>query len=207
MIALLLLGMMLFASLGQGQQATDATKAASTAPQAAAGLKAGANVNPDEYIIGTDDVLNINVWKEPELTRTVPVRPDGKITLPLINDIQASGKTPHQLQADITKALAAFMSNADVSVSVQEVKSQRFNIMGEVQKPGAYGLTGPTTILDAIALAGGLKDFAKGKKIYVLRTKPDGSQVKLPFNYSKVIKGEGMEENIRLEPKDTIVVP
>jgi polysaccharide export outer membrane protein len=160
-----------------------------------------------DYVIGTDDLLFISVWKEPDLTRTVPVRPDGKITLPLVGDITASGLTPQQLEDNITKLLGTYVSSPAVTVTVQEVRSQRFNIVGEVQKPGAYSLIKPMTVLDGIALAGGLKDFANSKKIYVLRVKADGAQVRLPFNYKQVIKGENIGQNVELEAHDTIVVP
>lgn len=167
-----------------------------------------ANVDKNEYVIGAGDELYISVWKEPDLTRTVPVRPDGKITLPLAGDIQASGLTPNQLEQNLTKQLASFVSNPSVTVTVQAVHSQKINIVGEVNKPGSYDLNGPpTTVLDAIAMSGGLKDFAKGKKIYILRVGPDGKQQRLPFNYKDVIKGEHMEQNIVLQPRDTIVVP
>ncbi len=159
------------------------------------------------YIVGPEDVLAISVWKEPDLTRVVPVRPDGKITLPLVGDIVASGHTPKQLQESITKSLTSYVAAPDVTVTVQEIRSQKFNIIGEVAKPGTYDLTRPMNILDALALAGGLKDFANGKKIYVLRTNADGSQVRLPFNYKQVIKGENLSQNVTLQARDPIVVP
>ena len=161
----------------------------------------------DDYLIGADDVLAINVWKEPDLSRTVPVRPDGRITLPLIGDIAASGTTPRQLQASIEQDLSKYISKPAVTVIVQEAKSHKFNIVGEVQKPGAYVLTGPLTVLDAIALAGGFRDWAKVKSIYVLRPGPNGSRSKLAFNYKKVIKGGDGAENIQLKMGDTVVVP
>lgn len=167
-----------------------------------------AAVSHDDYVIGAGDELYVSVWKEPDLTRTVPVRPDGKITLPLVGDVQASGLTPKSLEENLTKQLAAFVSAPSVTVTVQGVHSQKFNIVGEVQKPGAYELSGPpSTVLDAIAMAGGLKDFAKSKKIYILRVKNDGTQVRLPFNYKEVIKGEHMDQNVVLQARDTIVVP
>ena len=170
--------------------------------------KAVSAANNDDYIIGAGDELYVSVWKEPDLTRPVPVRPDGKITLPLVGDVQASGSTPKKLEEDLTKQLGSFVSNPSVTVTVQAVHSQKFNIVGEVMKPGTYELSGPpSTVLDAIAMAGGLKDFAKGKKIYILRTKLDGTQVKLPFNYKEVIKGENMSQNVVLQARDTIVVP
>ena len=161
----------------------------------------------DEYVIGPDDVLSIVVWKEPDFTKIVPVRPDGMISVALAGDIKAAGLTVRQLQENLKKQLTAYVANPEVSVTVQEFRSQKFNVMGQVNKPGAYPLTGPTTILDAIALSGGFRDFAKTKKIYVLRTTADGKQVKLPFNYNEVIKGNQMDTNIQLESRDTVVVP
>jgi polysaccharide biosynthesis/export protein len=159
------------------------------------------------YVIGPDDVLAVNVWKEPEISRTLPVRPDGNISLPLIGDLVASGRTPAQLQNEIRQQLAAYLSNPEVAVLVQEAKSHKFNIVGEVEKPGAYVMSGPMTILDAIAMAGGLRDFAKATKIYVLRINSKGTRVRLPFNYKQVIKGAGLKAEVQLEPHDTIVVP
>lgn len=161
----------------------------------------------DEYVIGADDVLSIVVWKEPDFTKVVPVRPDGMISMALAGDVKAAGLTVKQLQESLKKQLTAFVSSPEVSVTVQEFRSQKFNIMGMVAKPGSYPLTGPTTILDALALAGGFRDFAKTKKIYVLRTDADGKQVKLFFNYNEVIKGNQMNTNVPIEPRDTIVVP
>lgn len=161
----------------------------------------------DDYVIGIDDVLAINVWKETELSRPVIVRPDGKITLPLVGDIEASGLTPKQLQDRLTKDLENYISKPVVTVIVQEARSQKFNIVGEIQKPGAYVMTNTVTVLDAIAQAGGLREWAKGGSIYVLRKRTDGGVQKIPFNYKKVIKGDHPEQNIRLQAKDTIVVP
>lgn len=163
--------------------------------------------NSDSYVIGPEDVLSIVVWKEPDFTKVVPVRPDGMISVALAGDIKAAGLTVKELQENLTKQLKAYIDNPEVTISVQEFHSQKFNILGEVNKPGAYPLAGPTTVLDAIAQAGGFKDFAKTKKIYVLRTMADGKQVKLPFNYNEVIKGNQMNTNVTLEPRDTVVVP
>src|SRR5260370_34121661 len=126
-------------------------------------------VENSNFVIGNEDVLAISVWKEPDLSRAIPVRTDGKISLPLIGELQATGKTPNQLQAEITTGLKAFISEPEVTVIVQEIKSKRFNILGHVQKPGSYLLNPPTTLVDAIAIAGGFRDFAKIKSIYVLR--------------------------------------
>jgi polysaccharide biosynthesis/export protein len=161
----------------------------------------------DSYVIGPSDILAINVWKEPDISRSVPVRSDGKISLPLVGELQAGGQTPKQLEQDITKKLASYISEPEVTVMVQETKSQRVNILGQVARPGAYQLTSSMTVLDAIATAGGFKDFAKQKNIYILRQKADGTQVRLPFNYKDVIKGKNVEQNIKLEARDTVVIP
>ena len=166
-----------------------------------------AGSSTDDYVIGADDVLAINVWKEPDLSRSAPVRPDGKVTLPLIGDIVAGGSTPKQLQANIERGLERYISKPVVTVIVQEAKSHKFNIVGEVQKPGTYALNGPMTVLDGIAQAGGFREWAKTKNIYVLRTGAEGSRRKLAFNYKRVIKGADAGQNIQLQTGDTIVVP
>ncbi len=164
-------------------------------------------VDPNSYIIGSDDVLSINVWKEPEISKTVPVRPDGMISLPLLGEIQARGLTPVQLEDNISDSLKKLMSDPQVTVIVTQVNSLSFNIMGQVMRPGYFPLTRPMTVLDAIALCGGFRDFAKQKKIYVLRKGPDGKEQRLKFNYKEVIKGKNMAQNIQLQPHDTVVVP
>jgi polysaccharide export outer membrane protein len=160
-----------------------------------------------EYLIGPDDVLAVNVSKEPEISRTLPVRPDGNISLPLVGDLKASGRTPTQLQKEIKDQLVEYLSNPEVTVLVQEAKSQKFNIIGEVEKPGSYVMGAPMTVLDGIAMAGGLREFARTTKIYVLRTKTDGSRVRLRFNYKQVIKGNDLRADVQLQPRDTVVVP
>ncbi len=158
-----------------------------------------------DYVIGPDDVLNVNVWKEPDLSRSVLVRPDGKITLPLLRDVQAGGSTPGQLQARLEKGLSDYISKPAVTVIVQEARSHKFNVLGEVQRPGNYLLNTPLTVLDAIALAGGFQEWAKVGRIYILRETSPGKRERIPFNYKKVVKGE--ERDIQLKVKDTIVVP
>lgn len=167
------------------------------------------NVNtlPEGFVIGIGDGLEINVWKEGELSKQVGVRPDGMITLPLVGEIKAVGLTPNQLQDQLTASLSKVLSDPVVTVSVVSVQSLSFNIMGNVLKPGYYPLTHPVSILDAIALSGGFRDFAKDKKIYILRTTPDGKQKKIFFNYKQVIKGVNMAQNILLEPRDVLVIP
>ena len=190
---------------------TDATKNTKSGAQSAASdpVAGGTAVlaHNDTYVIGVDDVLAINVWKEPDVSRTVPVRSDGKISLPLAGEVQASGETPLQLEKLLATKLQSFISEPEVTVIVSEVKSQKFNILGMVSKPGSFPLTNSATVLDAIALAGGFRDFAKQKSIYILRQNPDGSQSRLPFNYKEVIKGKDSAQNIKLQPRDTIVVP
>lgn len=159
------------------------------------------------YVIGAGDLLAINVWKETELTRTVLVRPDGRISLPLVGELQAGGRTAAQLQAEITDKLSSYISHPQVNVIVQEIKSRSFNVVGKVVKPGEFVLIRPTTVLDGVAQAGGFLEFAKTTKIYVLRRLSDGTTSMLPFNYKKVIKGQGLEQNVLLQPGDTIVVP
>jgi polysaccharide export outer membrane protein len=161
----------------------------------------------EEYMIGPDDLLAVNVWKEPEISRNVVVRPDGRISLPLVGDLRASGRTPAQLQDEIKGQLLNYLSNPEVTVIVQEARSQKFNILGEIEHPGSYPLSRSMTVLDAIAIAGGLRDFAKSRKIYVLRIKADGSLARLQFNYKEVIKGQSLSQNVELQPRDTVVVP
>ncbi len=164
-------------------------------------------VHPDTYIVGIGDVLEILVWKESELSKTVPVRPDGMITLPLVGEIKAVGLTPNQLKEQLTTALQKVVSDPQVTVMVTSVQSLSFNMMGNVNRPGYYPLNRPVTILDAIALGGGFRDFAKEKKIYVLRVGPNGKEQRIKFNYKDVIKGKNMAQNIVLQPHDTLVIP
>lgn len=164
-------------------------------------------VDSQTYVIGESDILDVDVWKEKEVSRTIPVRPDGKISLPLIGEIQASGMTPLQLQKDIAQRLKAFLANPEVTVIVTDPRSHHFNIVGQVAKPGTYPLSQSMTVLDAISLAGGFRDFAKETKIYVLRAMPSGAKARLPFNYKDAIKGKKPQTNVALLPGDTIVVP
>jgi polysaccharide export outer membrane protein len=150
--------------------------------------------------------LRIDVWKEAELTRTVPVRPDGKISLPLLNDVQAAGLTATQLSGVISEGLKKFINSPQVTVTVNEINSRRVYVTGEVAHAGAFPLLPNMTVLQALSSSGGFTQFAKTKGIYVLRTE-DGKQVKYPFNYKEVLAGRKPEENIALEPGDVIVVP
>jgi len=158
-------------------------------------------------VIGNDDRLDINVWKETELSKVVPVRSDGKISLPLVGEIQAAGRTPLQLEQAISEKLKTYMTDPEVTVIVEQVNSKKYNILGEVGKPGSYSLTLSTTIMDAIASAGGFREFAKKSNVYILRENPDGTQTRINFNYKEFIKGKHLEQNVKIEPKDTIIVP
>jgi polysaccharide biosynthesis/export protein len=177
---------------------------AAPAPANAADLSTPHN---STYIIGNDDLLGINVWKEPDLTQSIPVRSDGRISLPLIGEVAAAGRTPLQVEQDIASKLRAYLTNPDVTVMVLQMNSQKFNILGRVAKPGSYSLSATTTVLDAIAAAGGFLDFAKQKSIYVLRQTSGGGETRIAFNYKDVIRGKHADENIRVQPHDTIVVP
>jgi polysaccharide export outer membrane protein len=179
-------------------QKTGATSAMPTVSQVQA--------NDAEYKIGAQDMLRIDVWKEDQLTRTVPVRPDGKVTLPLLNDVQAVGLTPMQLAGVISEGLKKYINNPQVTVTLTEINSRRIYVMGEVARAGAFPLLPNMTVLQALSSSGGFTQFARTKKIYVLRVE-DGKQVKLPFNYKEVVDGKKPQQNIFLQPSDVIVVP
>jgi polysaccharide export outer membrane protein len=160
----------------------------------------------DTYIIGEGDILAINVWHEAELTRIVPVRTDGKITLPLVGEMQAAGQTVEQLRSTIAEKLKHFLEAPEVSVMVQEPRSQFFTVVGKVMKPGSYPLGQRLTVMDGIALGGGFKDFAKTSKIQVVRTHRDGRVERLAFDYKRAVAGD-LKQNFVLEQHDMIVVP
>ena len=192
------IGTMLATSGLQAQEAAKSSPAqARPATQAAATTDAG-------YKIGPQDVLRVDVWKETEISRSVPVRPDGKISLPLLNDVQAAGLTAMELANTITEGLKKFINNPQVTVSVAEINSRRVYVTGEVTRPGAYPLLPNMTALQALTSAGGFTQFSNPKKIYVLRNE-SGKQVKHPFNYKSVL--DGKQDDIPLLPGDTIVVP
>jgi polysaccharide biosynthesis/export protein len=193
---------------GSSQQADGRTKSGATAADPATPSSTRPRTRSDDsYIIGDADVLSINVWKEPDISKQIPVRSDGKISLPLVGELQATGQTPLQLERAITERLKGFMTDPEVTVIVQQINSQKYNIFGQVMKPGSYTIIEGTTIMDAIAAAGGLRDFAKKKGIYVLRQNPGGGPARFDFNYEKFIKGKDSTQNILIKPRDTIVVP
>jgi polysaccharide biosynthesis/export protein len=163
---------------------------------------------PADYVIGPDDVLSVVFWRDKELTTDVVVRPDGQISLPLLNDIHAGGLTPAQLREAIDAVARRYIEDPTVAVIVKQIKSRKLFITGQVEKPGTYSLVGPTTVLQLVAMAGGLKEFADAKKIRIMRTDAaSGRQLGLPFNYEQVVSGKNLGQNIELKPGDTVVVP
>ena len=187
------------ASAPTTQEATEAVKEPVQLPKS----HIAAPVDPKTFEIGVEDILHILVWKEPELTRGVQVRPDGKITMPLVGDLQAAGRTPEQLTEDIIEALAKFINKPVVTVSVSQVLSRKYYITGAVNRPGQFSLVVPITVLEALTNAGGFGDFANTKKIRILRK--DGTT--LYFNYKDVSRGKNMDQNIFLQNGDFIIVP
>jgi len=179
---------------------------AASASAASRTIPNGPNV-PSGYRIGAGDSLGINVWREQEASvQSVTVRPDGKISLPLVKEVDALGLTPAELEKLLTSKLEPVIRGVDVTVVVREIRSKKVYLIGAVNKVGPVPLLSDMTVLQALAEAGGITDFAKKKNIYVMRNE-NGKQVKLPFNYVAVIKGEHIEQNIKLQPDDTIVVP
>jgi polysaccharide biosynthesis/export protein len=204
--AFLLLLLVAIPLLAQDQKAKIG-KAAVANPAKREEIKTNQLVTEDPaYVIGAQDVLDINVWKEPEITRTVPVRPDGKISLPLVKDIQAAGLTPTQLTMLIAERLQKYVADPQVTVVVREINSRRFYILGEVARPGAFTLLPGMTILQALSGAGGFTQFASPKGIYLLRNE-NGKQTRYPFNYKEVLKGINPQQNLILRTGDTVVVP
>ena len=206
----LLIGAWLLLSFASSQEAQkSAVPDVSTKKAGPSGLDTMVSqvpVNDAEYKIGPQDVLRIDVWKEDQLTRIVPVRPDGKVTLPLLNDVQAAGLTPMRLADVISDGLKKYINGPQVTVTVTEINSRRIYVTGEVARAGAFPLLPSMTVLQALSSSGGFTQFARTKKIYVLRA--EGSkQVKLPFNYKEVVDGRKAEQNILMQPGDVIVVP
>lgn len=184
-------------------------KAQSNEPASSAGRQAAPVVPAGPaYVIGPGDVLDIDVWQNAELSfKGLPVRPDGKISIPLLNDVQAAGLTAMQLSSDLTEKLKKYVKGDPVvTVVVTQVNSQRFYVLGEVARPGVFPLLPGITALQAISTAGGFTQFANEKKVYILR-ESSGRAVKLPFDYKMVVQGKDLQENIELKPGDTVVVP
>jgi polysaccharide export outer membrane protein len=194
------------AATGMLAQTSDAGKnqGGERRPPAAGEVVQDASAGSD-YVIGADDVLHISVWKEPDLTETLPVRPDGKISMPLLNDVEAAGLTPLQLRDSITEKLKKYIADPRVTVVVTAMNSRRIFVTGEVLHSGPMTLLPQMTVLQALSQAG-FTQFANLKAIYVLRSE-NGKQIRLPFNYKEVVRGNSPEQNILLKPGDTVVVP
>lgn len=165
---------------------------------------AGPSVPPNGYTIGTEDIVDITVWNNTVISRTVPVRPDGMISLPLLDDVQAAGLTPKQLKADLTRRLAKYIASPEVSVVVREIHSLKVAVIGEVRRPGRYDMKSRTSILEAIALAGGFNDFARRTKLVIMRQEGTGTK-RIPINYNRIVAEE--DDNVILQPGDIVVVP
>jgi len=181
-------------------------KTAAAPAKAPAAPAPGPAISAEQYKIGPEDLIAVSVWKNDAMSRMVPVRPDGMISLPLLDDVQAAGLTPMQLRDVITKRLTDYMPAPEVSVIVNEVRSFKVSVIGEVSRPARYELKSLTTVLDVLAQAGGFNQFANRSRIVILR--PNGkSMTRIPFNYNKVIASGGEEENFYLQPNDIVLVP
>ena len=183
------------------QPAPERVEAPKTLPGAPGAESTGVPIDPRSYIIGPEDILFIRVWREPDFTGPVPVRPDGIITIPLVGDMQASGLTPDRLTEQLKQGLAEFINNPEVTVQIAQVNSKKFYVAGEVNRPGTFPLVVPIRIFDALNNAGGFRDFANQKDIVIVR----GNQ-RIKFNYKEVVKGKKLDQNIFLENGDTILV-
>lgn len=200
---------LMIAGLAAAQDASKRPPTAAAAPANAApapnapAAPAPGTTNP-EYRIGIDDVLDIAVWNNTTVSRTVPVRPDGKISLPLLNEVQAAGLTPSQLRQSLMSKLVEYMPTPEVSVIVREVHSNKISVLGEVRKAGRYEISNRATVLDAVALAGGFNDFARRSKLVIMRQEGSGTK-RIPINYNRILAEE--DDNVVLQPGDIVVVP
>ena len=163
-----------------------------------------APADPNTYVIGPEDVIAVRVWKEGEVSAQAIVRPDGKITMPLIGDVIAAGRTPYDLKVEITEKLSEFLTRPEVMVSVQQIRSKKYYLTGKVNRTGPVALVVPTTVLEALSAAGGFQQWAKTKKITIVR---DGGSKRIKFNYDQVMKGKNLDQNIYLQNGDIIYVP
>ena len=189
----------------QARQTTAVGTSGSVAA-AAPDIPKNAVTPPADYVIGVDDKLSIVYWKDKDMSADVIVRPDGKIALPLLNEVTAAGLTPGQLRERLTEESRRYVEDANIIVVVMQINSRRVFITGEVNKPGPYNLAGPTTVLQLIAMAGGLRDYANGKNILIMRNE-NSRPVSMVFSYKDVIARKNLKQNIELKPGDTVVVP
>ena len=183
------------------------TTAAQSSTAKPAAVAAGPDVVvPPGYVIGAEDLLTIVYWKDKDMTSEAQVRPDGRIALPLLNDVQAAGLTPEQLREKLTEESKKYMEDPNITVVVRQINSRKVFITGEVNRPGPYPLVSQTSVLQLLAMAGGLREYANSKKIVIMRTE-NGKQITLMFNYKDVIAGKNLKQNVELKPGDTVVVP
>ena len=182
------------------------TAAQSSTAKPAAVAAAPDVVVPPGYVIGAEDLLTIVYWKDKDMTSEAQVRPDGRIALPLLNDVQAAGLTPEQLREKLTEESKKYMEDPNITVVVRQINSRKVFITGEVNRPGPYPLVSQTSVLQLLAMAGGLREYANSKKIVIMRTE-NGKQISLMFNYKDVIAGKNLKQNVELKPGDTVVVP
>jgi polysaccharide export outer membrane protein len=196
---------LLFA-LAAASPAAAGQSAAARGNGAPPGAPAAAVVAPPDYVIGPDDVLSVVFWREKDLSGDVVVRPDGKISLPLLNDVQAAGLTPEQLRERVTQQAGTFVKDPQATVVVREINSRKVYITGQVEKPGSYTLTTRMSVMQLIAMAGGLKEYAKRDRIVVMRLE-NGREVRYRFDYEKVLEGKEGAQNLDMHPGDTVVVP
>ncbi len=201
MVCALVVGVLLVSAVNAAEPADAQAPAVGAAER-----DASRNGTPDAYRIGPEDMLQISVWKNEAMTRTIPVRPDGKISLPLLNDVQAAGLTTLELREVLTEKLVEYIPSPEVSVIVSDVRSFKVSVIGEVVRPARYELKSWTTVLDVLALAGGFTQFATRSRIIILR--PNGkAMTRIPFNYNKVVSTGGEHENIYLQNGDIVLVP
>jgi polysaccharide export outer membrane protein len=198
---------LLLVAVGAGAAGAQQQKTAAAPPAKAPAPPApGPAISAEQYKIGPEDMIAVSVWKNDAMSRVIPVRPDGMISLPLLDDVQAAGLTPMQLRDVITKRLIDYMPAPEVSVIVTDVRSFKVSVMGEISRPARYELKSLTTVLDVLALAGGFNQFANRSKVVILRPNGKG-MTRIPFNYNKVIASGGEEENFYLQPNDIVLVP
>lgn len=192
-----------------GSAADAQTRRASNGQTAAQAPAPVASVAPPDFIIGPDDVLAVSFWRDKELSGDVVVRPDGKVSLQLINEVQAAGLTPEQLRVAITQAASKYVEDPTVTVVVKQINSRKVFVVGQANKPGIYPLAGPMTVVQLIALAGGLTEFADRENIVIVRAerRPDGEPVSVRINYKDLMKRKNLKQNIDLKPGDTIMIP
>jgi polysaccharide export outer membrane protein len=196
------------ALVGASIAAPAAAQQAAPQPQPGNGSNVAASgvPTPPNYLIGAQDVLSVVFWREKDMSAEVVVRPDGKISLPLLNDIDAAGRSPEALRAAIAKAASKFMEEPNVTVVVKEIRSRNVYVTGQVTKAGTYPLGNEMTVLQALSVAGGLLEYADAGNIIIMR-KEEGRDRHFKFNYKDVIRGKNVEQNIVLKPNDTIIVP